>query len=223
MKWVYKIVSALCALAILPLAIFSPTIYYYVSSVALQGVFALAQMMGSQALQNAMEKNELTSIPEGIADTLSLYEIGGLYERFSDGGSSDFNLAEKLDFVMPALYCVIASFVMIVICAIITAVFAIVCKDNRKVIASSFAGIGFSIFFTMMFKELVNPFLTGQINMTDFIDVFWASLIAEIESITLTGTFYFIPAIFGFVALWTILYNATLPEKEKEIRKKMIG
>lgn len=221
MKWVYKIVSALCALAILPLTIFSPMIYYYISSVALQGIFALAQMMGSQALQNAMERNELTSIPEGIADTLSLYEIGELYTRFSDGGSSDF--AEKISFIMPALYCVIAALIMIIICAIVTVVFAIVCKDNRKVIASSFAGIGLSLLFKMLFENLVNPFLTGQINMSDFIEAFWASLIAEIEELTLTGTFYFIPGLFAFIALWTILYNATLPEKEKAARMKMIG
>jgi hypothetical protein len=118
---------------------------------------------------------------------------------------------------------VIAALVMIIICAVLTAVFAIVCKDNRKVIASSFAGIGSSIFFTMMFKELVEPFVTGRINMTNFIDAFWASFIAEIEELTITGTFYFIPVLFGFVALWTILYNATLPDKEKEARKKMIG
>ena len=68
MKWVYKIISALCAIAILPLLVFSPMVYYYISSVALQGILSLAQMMGSQALKNAMENNELTTIPEGFAD-----------------------------------------------------------------------------------------------------------------------------------------------------------
>ena len=75
MKYVYKAISALCALAILPLLVFAPIIYYYVSSVALQGLFTLAELMGSEAYKNAMERHDLTSIPEGIADTFSLYKI----------------------------------------------------------------------------------------------------------------------------------------------------
>ena len=54
MKYVYKIVSAICALAVLPMLIFSEIIYYYLSSVAIQGLLGIAQLMGSDALQNAM-------------------------------------------------------------------------------------------------------------------------------------------------------------------------
>jgi len=221
MKYVYKIVSALCALAVLPLLVFSPMIYYYVSSVALQGLFTLAQLAGSEALKNAMERNELTSIPEGMADTFSIYELVELGQRFAGDTTSEF--IDKIDFMLPSFFATVAALVCVVICAVVTMAFAFFCKDNRKVIASSFAGIGFSLLFVMLFDNTVAPILSGDVNLSTLIDAFWASLIAEIEVIEITSTFYFIPVIFGFIALWTILYNATLPEKEKEERKKMIG
>ena len=221
MKYVYKIFSALCAIAILPLLVFSPLVYYHISSVALQGILTLAQLMGSEALQNAMNKNDLTEIPAGIADTFSLYEIGDLVERFGDGFSS--GAGEELAFLLPGLISVVVSFVFIAVCAILTAIFAFACKDNRKVIASSFAGIGFSIMFVTVFNDFASPFLSGKINLSNFIDSFLASLIAEVEEFSVASTFYFVPILFAVIALWTVLYNATLPEKEKAQRQKMIG
>lgn len=221
MKYVYKIVSAICALAVLPMLIFSEIIYYYLSSVAIQGLLGIAQLMGSNALQNAMERNELTSIPEGMADFLSIYEITDLAQRFAGDTTSD--LIEKIDFMVPSFFATVAALVCIAVCAIVTAVFAIFCKDNRKVIASSFAGIGFSLLFVMLFDNTVAPIVSGQVNLATFLDSFFASLLGEIEILEITSTFYFVPIAFGFVALWTILYNATLPEKEKAERQKMIG
>lgn len=221
MKYVYKIVSAICALSVLPLVVFSPMVYCYVSSVALQGLLTLAQLAGSEALQNAMERNELTSIPEGMSDSFSIYELVELVQRFAGDTTSDF--VDKIDFMVPSFFATVAALVCVVICAVVTAVIAIACKDNRKVIASSFAGIGFSLLFVMLFDNTVAPILSGSVNLSTFIEAFWASLIAEIEVIEVTSTFYFIPIVFGFIALWTILYNATLPEKEKAERQKMIG
>lgn len=221
MKYVYKIVSAACALAVLPMLIFSEIIYYYVSSVALQGLFAIGQLIGSESLKNAIANNEWTEIPEGIADVLSVYEITDLVQRFASDKASDS--LEKIDFMLPSFFAMLAAFVGIAICAIVTAVLAIACKDNRKVIASSFAGIGFSLLFVMLFDNTVAPILSGEVNIATFLDSMWASLLAEIEILEVTSTFYFIPIAFGFVALWTILYNATLPEKEKAERQKMIG
>jgi hypothetical protein len=99
----------------------------------------------------------------------------------------------------------------------------VACKDNRKVIASSFAGVAFSLLTAMLIENTVSPIVNGTINMSSFIDAFWASLIAQVEEISIATVYYMIPAAFGFVALWTILYNATLPEKEKAERLKMIG
>ena len=222
MKYVYKIVSALLALAVLPAIVFSPIIYYYFSSVALQGLFSIGQLLGSETLANAMDKFGLESAPQGIADSLSLYDLFDLVNRFG-GNSGSGKFAEAIAPMIPSLIATGIAIVFVVICAIVTAVFAFVCKDNRKVIASSFAGVGFSLMVPMLIENTVSPLVSGAINMTNFIDAFWASFIAEVEVITVTSIYYLIPALFGCVALWTVLYNATLPEKEKAERLKMIG
>ena len=220
MKYVYKIISAICSILILPAMFFSPTIYYHITSVALQGILTLAQMWGSKSLEAAMKEYDLTQIPDGIADTLSVSEVIKIINRFSDG---EMKPNEKLEFLLPSLYVMIAAFALIAICAVVTAVLAIACKDNRKVIASSIAGVGFSWFFMMTFEAFVAPIVSGQLDMSAFIEAFWASFIAQVEEVSLAPMFYMIPCLFGFVALWTILYNATLPEKEKAKRMKMIG
>jgi hypothetical protein len=54
-------------------------------------------------------------------------------------------------------------------------------------------------------------------------DSFLAPFLAQVEEISIAPIFYLVPALFGFIALWTVLYNATLPDKEKAERMKMIG
>lgn len=222
MKYVYKIVSALCALAVLPLMVFSPMIYYYFSSTALQGLFTIGQLLGSETLTNAMEKFGLETVPTGMANNVSIYDLADLVWRFKDIGESS-KVTESIEALLPSLIATFIAIALTLITAIVIVVLAFACKDNRKVIAASFAGIGFSLMIQMLFENAVSPLVNGEITITDFIDSALASLIAEVEIITLNSTFYFIPITFGFIALWTILYNATLPDKEKEERKKMIG
>ncbi|MBR3789794.1 MAG: hypothetical protein IKJ86_07380 [Clostridia bacterium] len=222
MKYVYKIVSAICALAVLPITVFSPMIYYYFSSTALQSVFTLGQLLGSETFTNAMEEFGLDTAPTGMANNVSVYDLIELVRRF--GGLVDSGeVSEAVATVIPSFIAMIIAIAFTFITAIAIVVLAFACKDNRKVIAASFAGIGFSLMIRMLFENTVSPFVNGEITITDFIDNAWASLIAEVEIITLNSMFYFIPATFGFIALWTILYNATLPEKEKAERQKMIG
>jgi len=222
MKYVYKIVSALCALAVLPLMVFSPMIYYYFSSTALQGLFTIGQLLGNETLIDAMEKFGLETVPTGMANNVSIYDLADLVWRFKDIGDSS-KVTEPIVELFPSLIATFIAIALTLITAIVIVVLAFACKDNRKVIAASFAGIGFSLMIKMLFANTVSPLVNGEITMTDFINSDWAVLLAEFETITLNSIFYFIPITFGFIALWTILYNATLPEKEKEERKKMIG
>ena len=222
MKLVYKIVSALCALAVLPAMVFSPIIYYYVSSVALQGILALAELMNSGSVQKYLDKYNLDSVPEGIADTVSIYDMVDLVGKFG-GGNASSEFLDKIEIMIPSLIATAIAIVFTIICAVVTIVFAFACKDNRKVIASSFAGLGFSLMVPMLIENTVAPLVSGAISISDFIDSFLASLIAKVEVIEVASMYYLIPALFGFIVLWTVLYNATLPEKEKAERLKMIG
>ena len=132
-------------------------------------------------------------------------------------------MLQKVESVIPSFFAMCFAFLLIVACAIVTVVLAFACKDNRKVIASSFAGIASSLMFVMLFDNTVAPFVSGTISLADFMDSFLAPFIAQVEEISIAPIFYIIPALFGFIALWTVLYNATLPDKEKAERMKMIG
>ena len=222
MKYVYKIISAICSLAVLPALVFSPYIYYDISSAALQGLFALGELMGNETIINAMDEYGLDKAPTGIAGSFSIYGLKDIISLVS-GNASSSEVLEKVEIMIPSFFAMCAAFALIVICAIVTIVFAFACKDNRKVIASSFAGITSSLLFVMLFDNTLAPVVSGQINLNTLIDTFWASLIAEVEEISIAPVFYLIPVLFGFIALWTVLYNATLPEKEKAERMKMIG
>lgn len=222
MKYVYKIISVLCALAVLPALVFAPYMYYYVSSTALQGIFTIGQLAGNETIINAMDEWGLDTAPTGIADSVSVYGLTDIASLLNTDDSSS-ELLQKIDMVIPSFFAMCFAFLLIAICAIVTAVLAIACKDNRKVIASSFAGIASSLLFVMLFDNTVEPFVSGTIKIADLIDSLLAPFIAQVEEISIAPIFYLIPAIFGFIALWTILYNATLPEKEKAERLKMIG
>lgn len=223
MKYVYKIVSALCALAVFPFMIFLPMIYYFISSTALEGIFMMGQALGYDTFTEAMTKYGLESVPKGIASDMSVYYILNLVNRFSDSSLISDEINETLGTIVPSFIATIIAVAFTIITAIVIIILVFACKDNRKVIATSFAGIGFSLMIPMLFDNAVSPLINGEITLSQLAGNEWISLLADVDVITLNSTFYFIPITFGFIALWTILYNATLPEKEKEERKKLIG
>ena len=221
MKYVYKIVAALGALSVIPVIILAKTIYYKITSVAMSSIFLLGQLFKIDALTDVIAENNGVA-PEAMADTTSLYD---LYKLFSSigSGSSETDLTEKLDVLLsPAITCGVAL-VLIAVCAIVTAVLAIASKNNRHVIYSSICGIGISMLFKECFEGLAAPILDGTVNFATLLDSTWASLIGTFTNLELTTNFWFIPAIFGAVILWTVLYNYTLPDKEKRERKRMLG
>ncbi len=217
MKYVYKIVAALGALAIVPVLFFTKIFYFSMSSIALQLLAYIAQATGKT---NILEQTG-GKTPTGIADTFSFYDIYGMLGDLS--GNGDRTLQETLGgvFTPVVLFAVVA--LMLVICAIVTAVLAIIVKNNRKVIYSSIVGIGLSFMLSCIFKDIAAPVIEGTVSLSTLLDSMWAGLLGNIDEVSLSTNFWFIPAIFGGIILWTVLYNYTLPEKEKRERKLMLG
>lgn len=215
MKYVYKIIAALISLAVIPLLIFSPLVYYRVQSTALQAVITIGQYLGSSAISDFV--NENGSVPDTIADSVSLrdvYDMRSLLTTLSEGEST----GETFDIIKVPLITVGVFLVMIAICAIVTAVLAIVCRDNRKAVYGSLLGIGLCVSFKYAFDSLAAPVLDGKLTSG-----FIASLLANVEEFDLASGFWLIPAAFVCVIVWTVLYNITLPENEKLERKRMLG
>lgn len=221
MKYIYKIVAALGAISILPLFVFLETIYFKMSSAALTTIFGVGQLLDIPSLKQALETTD-GKIPSGIADTYSPYE---LYDLISGLGflKGDGTLMEKFEVLVSPLITMAVVLALLIVCAIATAIFAIVAKDNRKVIYSSIAGIGLSLMFKECFDCFAAPILSGKVSLATIFESFWAGLIGTFDELLLNTNFWFIPAVFAAIILWTVLYNYTLPEKEKKERKIMLG
>ncbi len=223
MKYVYKIVAALGALATIPLLFFTELFYIKMSSTALEGIVSILQMMGgSSALEEVLAQTG-GKAPNAIAESLSFYEIFDTVNSFKNIASNGDGLGDKLDvLISPAIvFAVIVA--MIIICAIFTAIFAIFAKNNRKVIYTSIIGIGLSLMANEAFEAIAAPVLDGTVSLATLMNSVWGGLIGNIDTFSLLSNFWFIPAIFGAVILWTVLYNYTLPENEKRERKLMLG
>lgn len=217
MKYVYKIVAALGALAIVPVLLFTKIFYFNMSSIAVQLLAYIAQATGKT---NILEQTG-GKTPTGIADMFSFYELFDMFGSFS--GSGDRTVAETLGGVFTPVVLFAVVSLMVVICAIVTAILAIVVKNNRKVIYSGIVGIGLSFMLNCIFEDIAAPVIEGTVSLSTLLDSMWAGLLGNFDDLALSTNFWFIPAIFGAIILWTVLYNYTLPEKEKKERKLMLG
>ena len=220
MKYVYKIVAALGALSVIPMLGFLEIFYYKASSIAAQALALIANLKGSEVIKDILAGNG-GNLPSNIADTMSIYDLTSLLDLSK--GFSDAEVSEVFDLIVaPGIVLGIVG-AMIVICAIVTAVFAFACKNNRMVIYSSVCGIGLTFMFSKAFESFAAPFLDQSISLSTILDSVWASFLGELEVMTLTNDFWFIAVVFAAIIVWTVLYNYTLPENEKKERKLMLG
>lgn len=216
MKYVYKAFAAVLSLAAVPVTLFSPIIYYRVKSTALQLVIALGQYLGSESIAEFLKDKQ--SIPDTVADTLSLYDIFNAKGAINSLMENE-SLSETVSQYKAPLITSGVILALIAICAVVTAVLAIACKNNRNAVYSAFAGIGLSVAFKFSFESIAAPVLEGKLSGSSFL----GSLVASVEQFELSTAFWFIPAVFAAVIVWTLLYNITLPDDEKRKRKIMLG
>lgn len=228
MKYVYKIVAALAALSVIVLAIFMPLVHIDFESMIPSALLTIGALLKSDVATDLLKENG-GDLPSGITDDIAISDF------FSPDSNSVASLISEIDFdssesVSEALKPIISPaitlaviFGLIIICAIVTAVLAFAVKDNRKVIYSSVTGIGLSLMLAEAFEAVAAPFVDGTITLASLTGSSWASLLGSVKEVDLISTFWFIPVAFACVILWTVLYNATLPEDEKAKRKEMLG
>lgn len=228
MKYVYKIVAAVAALAVIIAAICLPLVYISFESLVPSVLLTIGAYLKNDAATELLESTN-GELPTGIAENIAIKDIlspstNSIAEILSDLGSeTSETITEALKTVITPAIVLGIVFALILICAIATAVIAIVAKDNRKVIYSAVTGIGLSLMLPEAFEAVAAPFLNGEITLATLSGSPLASLLGTVAKLEITSTFWFIPIIFACVIVWTILYNATLPEEEKRERKLMLG
>lgn len=228
MKYAYKIIAFLLAVAILPLFIFTPLISIRMESTALQILAFIGQIKGNDKVEQMLDENG--QLPSHIGESISVYDvafgdinslagaISSIAENFDKGANT-----EELEKLIAPVLAFVSVGVLAIICAIITALFAIFAKDNRKVIYSALAGFGFSYMIPATVKAIAAPFLSQEISLASLMDSMWAGLLGKVVNFQLSSSFWVIPVMFIIIIVWTALYNYTLPEDQKRERKLMLG
>lgn len=219
MKYVYKIITAVISLATIPLLFFSDAFYYKVSSKALETVLYLSELLGGSLANNILTETA-GKTPTGVADSTSVYDLINLFKSVSGLSEGSNESLQKLVSPVATLLLILA---LVAVCAVVTAVFAFAAKDNRKVIYGSIAGISLCVSAKVALESVAAPLVDGTLSTAEIFDSTWATFIGNIEEISLAPVFWLVPVLFLCAIVWTVLYNATLPEKEKLERKLMLG
>lgn len=228
MKYAYKVITALLAVAIIAMFIFTPLVSIRVESLAVSILSLIGQYKGNETI------TELTGqsgeLPSHVSESFSVYDIlygdvnsiAGSISQFAQEGDKEAFL-ERIDVIIaPALAFMVLG-ILAIICAVVTIVLAFAAKDNRKVIYSSLAGLGISYMMPATFKAIAQPFLDGEITIASLMDSFLGSFLGEVVGFQISSTFWAIPVMFAVIIGWTVIYNYTLPESEKRERKLMLG
>ncbi len=230
MKYAYKVITALLAVAIIAMFIFTPLVAIRVESLAISILALVGQYKGNDTITELT--NESGELPSHIGESFSVYDIaygdvnsiaGAISDIAKSFGDGDSDILERIEVIIaPALAFMVLG-ILAIICAVVTIVLAFAAKNNRKVIYSALAGFGFSFMMPATFKAVAQPFLDGDITIGTLMDSFLGSLLGQVVNFEITSMFWFIPITFIAIVVWTALYNYTLPESEKRERKLMLG
>ena len=228
MKLTYKIIAAALSLIVIVVLVAAPLVYVSMESVAAQLLVIMGQYAGSETAQEVV--NETGQIPDHIGIDISVAGILSeesealveLVNVFSKGDNTE-NTMNVLKPVIAPFFAFVAVLVLLAVCAIVTAIIAFAAKDNRKVICASVTGVFLSLMAPKCFEAVSIPFTDGTITLSKLAGSSWISLLGDIDKVELTSAFWFVPAAFATVILWTLLYNYTLPADEKKKRLEMIG
>ena len=228
MKYVYKIVAALGALAVILVAIVAPLVHIEIDSLLPGAIVTIGALLKDEAVQDVIQ-NTKGEVPSGIYEDISIKNLiapndNSIAQALTQmGGELSEETMKALEPVMAPLITFVVVLALILICAIATAVVAFATKNNRNVYYLSVAGIFISLMASPCMKAIAAPFINGDVTLESLTGSEWAFLIGEITELSLSSSFWLVPLVFAGIILWTFLYNATLPENEKRERKLMLG
>ena len=229
MKYVYKTVAALLAIAVIAVMIFTPIIAVSLESLIPSVLTLVGAWLKNDTAMELLEQYE-GAIPSTIGEDIALFDlispgentIASIIRNFGSEDASSTAL-EAFEPAMPSIIAFIVVFVLIAICAIAVAVTAFACKNNRVPIYLSIIGCGLNAMLFETFGDVAQPFVEGEITLSQLAGTDWATLLGSITGLEVPSSMWAISVLFICVIVWTVLYNITLPQEEKIARKRMLG
>ena len=209
MKYLYRIVNALLAASIFPVALL---------------------------LEFVILRLSTTLVDAGLKETFTLKQIIGFftgsdrifgftYDQIKSPGSS-FSFPEALDPVKGQLIAVAVTFAIAIIAAVFIIFWSIFSNRRIPVVISSVIGIASVIAMNICFNSAAAPLLDGTINVIELFSTGWlVSLLGEIVAVdTLCFAGFHNGMIIVFVSLlvWTAAFYIVEigePKEEKTAKK----
>lgn len=192
MKYLYKAVTALLSLAIVPVLIFVPIFDYRFNAPLLEVL-----KPGATA----------------IADVKSLYGLITLIKPLIGTGENSSGIPEALKPYIAPLVTAIVFYLIIAVFAVLTAVFAVAYKKRTPACYAAIFGIAFTQMFTIAFNSLLKPFVDGTVSLATIFNAWWLGMIIGIEHIRLSSAFFYIYMLFAAVLIFTAAYSITEPKE----------
>lgn len=228
MKIGYKLIVIIVAVLAVVLLITTPFTRIACESIVAQIGGFLGQATENKEVEEVIDKNN-GELPKYITEKISFYDFvnpksGSLVSLAMNAVESfdEKEMSPAIEKMIPAGITLLVCAALIVICAIATIV-VVFTKNNRRVIYTSLCAIGASLMFSETLEAITHPVVNGDVTLATIFQASWANLFGTIKIFELAPSFWMVPALFGFIILFTALYNFTLPEKEKAERKAMLG
>ena len=200
MKYVFRVVSAILALCVIPAA-------YFLSFV---------QFVFSAVVANVGDDFSIKEIFEQFFDKSS-----PLYGLLGNGGEMLANASVKT--LMPAGITFLSFFALALVLSLVIFFFALF--SNKHILITSLGGAGFISVMAMYiaFGRLVTPLLDGTIQVNDFLNVgmlgFLINSVVKIEVLKLTSATLIMAVIFALIVIWGLAFMLTEDESEKKQRR----
>lgn len=200
MKYVFRAVSAILALCVIPAA-------YFLSFV---------QFVFSAVVANVGDDFSIKEIFEQFFDKSS-----PLYGLLGNGGEMLANASVKT--LMPAGITFLSFFALALVLSLVIFFFALF--SDKRILITSLGGAGFISVMAMYiaFGRLVTPLLDGTIQVNDFLNVgmlgFLINSVVKIEVLKLTSATLIMAVIFALIVIWGLAFMLTEDESEKKQRR----
>ncbi|NMP37351.1 MAG: hypothetical protein GX051_04400 [Clostridiales bacterium] len=222
MKALYRIVSALLAIAVLPVAVFTPLLIYRISFTGL--VSGIAGLLGgifkgdaAQTIQDVLNSK--------IGEELSIW---GGYKNYGTIIKDLISKGSTGNFTLGALKGPITAFLVFFAAALLIAVvifFFSAFSNNKKTIAGlSLGGCGMLIGMKIAFDSVSDALINGGVTLSDIFGSEIVSTVLQVEVLDLRSAFYYMLILFAAIFLWTLCFlliniGADPDEKKKKSRK----
>lgn len=200
MKYLFRAVSALLALCVLPAAYFLSFVQFIFSAV-------IVKINDDFSIKEILEQFFDKSSP--------------LHALFGNG--SELLASPSVKTLMPAGITFLSFFALALVLSLVIFLFALF--SNKRILITALGGAGFLSVMGMYiaFGRFVAPLLDGTIQINDFLNVgmlgFLINSVIKIELLKLTSAPLIMAIIFAIIVVWGLAFMITEDENEKAQRR----